>query len=83
MNVKDVISPFAFSCWQFFGYGVFVVAWIFIWFAVFRFLIDVTAPRPRVASTQPKLARRHLPLRPARILAFPAHTYRRNQSWLS
>lgn len=83
MNVKDVISPFAFSCWQFFGYGVFIVAWIFIWFALFRFLLDLTAPRQSAGSPLPKPAPRPSASPSARVLAFPAHTYRRNQSWTS
>jgi hypothetical protein len=40
MNVKDVISPIAFSLWQFFGYAVFAIAWAVILFAFLRALLE-------------------------------------------
>lgn len=43
MTVKDVLSPFAWSCWQFAGYGVFIVAAWFILFALCRAARDAHA----------------------------------------
>jgi hypothetical protein len=41
MNVKDILSPPVFTLWQCFGYGVFVIAGIFIVLAAMRALLDL------------------------------------------
>jgi hypothetical protein len=45
MNVRDVISPFAFSCAQFIGYLVFAAAWMFILLAAVQAMLEMTEPR--------------------------------------
>jgi hypothetical protein len=68
MTIKDIISPFAYSVWQFVGYGVFIVAAWFILFALCRAARDAQVLKialPRLsAPRQPRV-------RVYRLLLFP------------
>jgi hypothetical protein len=74
--VKDVISPSAYFCFGFFGYAVFAAAWIVIWFAIFRGLIEVQ----RILSPKMAMAAglaRNRDARSTKILLFPTPAVRR------
>ncbi len=45
MTVKDAIGPFAFSLWQYLGYGIFLFAGWFVLFALCRAARDVRQHR--------------------------------------
>jgi hypothetical protein len=76
VNVRDVISPSVFLFFQFFGYGIFLAAWIVIWFAIFRGSIELQ----RILSPKVAMAAgiaRNRDARSTKILLFPTPAVRR------
>jgi hypothetical protein len=74
--VKDVVSPFAYFLFQFFGYSVFLAAWLLIWFAIFRLALDVQ----RILSpfvAMPAAIVRTRDRRSTKVLIFPTPAVRR------
>ena len=76
VTVKDVISPFAYFCFQLFGYGVFLAAWLLIWFFILRGLLDLARIlSPKVAMRYPIV--RSGDRRSTNLLIFPTPAVRR------
>jgi hypothetical protein len=70
MNVKDVISPLAFSLWQFFGYALFVVIWLVVLIAALQGLLEVKEPLKAASS---RVRKRNLP---SNVVLFPTQVRR-------
>lgn len=75
MNVKDVITPLAYSLFQWFGYGLFIAIWIFICFGAMRAALD-TRQLLR-ASQRPRQMPIPFPARSGRLIVFPSTTSRK------
>lgn len=71
MNVKDVINPLVYALFQFFGYGIFVVGWLFISFCIMRAALDARQQHVRTVR-RPRPQPIPFPARTGRVIAFPA-----------
>jgi hypothetical protein len=69
MNVKDVISPLAFSLWQFFGYALFVVIWLVVLIAALQGLLEV---KELLKAASSRVRKRN----PSNVLLFPTQVRR-------
>jgi hypothetical protein len=75
MTVRDVISPLAYSLFQWFGYGLFIAIWLFICFAAMRAALD--ARQLAQASRRPRQMPIPFPARSGRLILFPSPARRK------